>query len=89
RELLSFIDWYNEHRPHTTLDGQTPNEVYFGQRPAHRRPRIETRKRWPRASRCARPQTLVAGNPGDRFTIDLDYHRGRKYLPIVSLKRAA
>ncbi|MDP7533656.1 MAG: integrase core domain-containing protein [SAR202 cluster bacterium] len=89
RELLSFIDWYNEHRPHTTLDGQTPNEVYFGQRPAHRRPRIEPRKRWPRASRCARPQTLVAGKPGDRFTIDVGYHRGRKYLPIVSLKRAA
>jgi putative transposase len=89
RELLSFVDWYNEHRPHTTLDGQTPNEVYFRQRPAHRRPRIEPRQRWPRASRCARPQTLIAGNPGDRFTINLDYHRGRKHLPIVSLKRAA
>ena len=89
RELLSFVDWYNQHRPHTTLDGQTPNEVYFRQRPAHRQPRIEPRKRWPRRSRCARPQTLVAGKPGDRFTLDLDYHRGRKHLPIVSLKRAA
>jgi len=75
RELLSFVDWYNEHRPHTTLAGQTPNEVYFDEQPAHRRPRIEPRQRWPRASRCARPQTLVAGKPGDRFTIGLDYHR--------------
>ena len=82
-----YIEVYPE--PADTLDGRTPNEVYFSQRPAQRRPRIETRMRWPRASRCARPQTLVAGNPGDRFTIDLDYHRGRKHLPIVSLKRVA
>jgi transcriptional regulator with XRE-family HTH domain len=89
RHLVSFVDWYNEHRPHTTLAGKTPNEVYFGQRPAHRGPRIEPRRRWPRGSRCAMPQTLIAGQPGDRFTIELDYHRGRKHLPIVSLKRAA
>ncbi len=25
-ELLSFQDWYNEHRPHMTLEGNTPNE---------------------------------------------------------------
>ena len=89
REIVSFVDWYNEQRPHTTLAGQTPNEVYFAQRPANRCPRIEPRKHWPRASRCARPQTLVAGQPGDRFTVDVDYHRGRKYLPIVTLQRAA
>ena len=40
-ELLFFTSWYNEHRPHTWLDGRTPNEVYFGRRPANRRPRIE------------------------------------------------
>ena len=27
------IDWYNEHRPHKTLDGKTPNEVHYGARP--------------------------------------------------------
>jgi transposase InsO family protein len=26
RELGVIIDWYNEHRPHETLDGKTPNE---------------------------------------------------------------
>jgi transposase InsO family protein len=30
RELLQYRDWFNEHRPHTTLGGRTPNEVYFG-----------------------------------------------------------
>ena len=33
RELLSFLDWYNEYRPHMTLGGNTPDEVYFRQRP--------------------------------------------------------
>ena len=88
-ELLFFTSWYNEHRPHTWLDGRTPNEVYFGRRPANRRPRIEPRKRWPRSSPCAGPRTLVAGKPGDRFSINVDYHAGRRHLPIVTLKRAA
>jgi transposase InsO family protein len=89
RELLSFVDWYNEHRPHTTLEGRTPNEVYFGLRPANRKPRIEPRTRWPRPSPCAKPPTLVAGQPGDHFTLDIDQHEGRRHLPIVTLRRAA
>ena len=66
-----------------------PNEVYFRQRPASRSPRIEPRPDWPRSSPCARPQALVAGQPGDRFTFQLDSHRGRTHLPVVTLKRAA
>ena len=89
RELSYIVGWYNEHRPHSTLDGKTPNEVYFGLRPANRRPRIEPRKRWPRSSPCAQPRTLVAGQPGDRFIIEIDFHEGRRHLPIVTLKRAA
>ena len=89
RELLAFVDWYNEHRPHMTLGGQTPNEIYFGQRPAHRAPRLEPRQRWPRASCCAKPQTLVAGQPGDRFHVRVKFHAGRRHLPVVSLHRAA
>jgi transposase InsO family protein len=89
RELAAIFSWYNEHRPNTALAGSTPNEVYFRRRHANRRPRLEPRERWPRRSPCARPQTLVAGQPGDRFRIRVDFHEGRPYLPIVSLRRAA
>jgi len=89
REVDSFFTWYNQCRPHTTLRGRTPNEVYFSLRPANRRPRIEPRPRWPRSSPCAGPRTLVAGQPGDRLTLAVDFHKGRRHLPVVSLKRAA
>jgi hypothetical protein len=70
-QLTSFLAWYNEHRPHMRLGGRAPNEVYFRRHPANRRPRIEPRTHSLRRSRCARPQTLVAGQPGDRFTFKL------------------
>jgi hypothetical protein len=72
-----------------TLGGKTPDEVYFRRFPANRRPRIEPRLRWPRCSRCARPQALVAGKPGDRFDIEIEYIGGHAHLPIVRLRRAA
>ncbi len=89
RELLSFVHWYDEHRPHMTLEGRTPNEVYFDRQPANRKPHIEPRSRWPRRSPCARPQTLVAGKPGDRFHLEVEYHDGRQHLPVVRVLRAA
>ena len=88
-QLLSFQGWYNEHRPHTTLEGSTPNEVYFRRYPANRLPRLEPRKQWPRRSRCAKPRTLVAGQPGDRFSLEVGYQDGCRHLPVVSLKHAA
>lgn len=88
-ELTSFVAWYKEHRPHTTLNGRTPNEVYSRLRPANRHPRIEPRKHWPRSSPSAKPGTLVAGHPGDRFTFEFGFQDGKRHLPIVSLKRAA
>ena len=89
RELLLFRDWYNEYRPRLTLQGKTPNEVYFTRRPANHQPRIEPRSDWPHGSPCAKPQTLVAGKPGDQFTLHVDFHEGRRHLPVVTLKRAA
>jgi len=44
-ELALFADWYNEHRPHSGRDGQTPAEVYRGVEPACRLPRFEPRAR--------------------------------------------
>ncbi len=29
-----YIAFYNEHRPHSSLDGRTPDEIYFSQPPA-------------------------------------------------------
>ena len=89
RDIASFFAWYNMHRPHTTLVGRTSDEVYFRLRPANRRPRIEPRTRWPRSAPCAKPRTLIAGQPGDRFTLHVEFHEGRKHLPVVTLKRAA
>ena len=89
RELDYFFAWYNACRPHTALEGRTPNEGYFRLRSANRRPRIEPRRRWPRRSPCAGPRTLIAGQPGDRFTLEVDFHGGAIHLPIVSLKRSA
>jgi len=80
---------YNEHRPNTALGGDTPAEVYNGKRPANRRPPIEPRAGWPRRSRCAGPQALIAGQPGARFELAIQFVAGRRHLPVVTLKRAA
>ena len=87
--LLRFIRWYNEHRPNQAIDGKTPDELYFSKTPDNCRPRIEPRKRWPRKAKCAAPNTLVAGQPGDEFTIQVHFIDGQKHLPVVTLKRAA
>ena len=89
RELHCFRDWNNESRPRTTLGGRTPNEVYYKRRLSNRRPRIELRKEWPRGLPCARPWALVAGKPGDAFTILVEFRHARRHLPVVALNRAA
>jgi hypothetical protein len=88
RELNQIVEWYNLFWPHTWLGGKTPNEVYFGAFPANRRPRFETRSRWPRGSPCARPWALVRGSPGAKLTLHVSFHAGQRHLPIVTLKRA-
>jgi len=35
-----FLFWYNEFRPHMTLEGKTPSEVYHARPPANEQPRI-------------------------------------------------
>jgi putative transposase len=89
REIQTFFDWYNVYRPHTALQGCTPDEVYHRRRPANRMPRFETRVQWPRPAPCAAPKTLVKGQLGVRLVLDVRGHAGRKHLPIVSLRHAA
>ncbi len=38
RELMAYVSWYNEHRPHSGLDGQSPNDVYFDRSASKSRP---------------------------------------------------
>jgi transposase InsO family protein len=89
RELLLYVRWYNEHRPHGAIETRTPNEVYFGLSPACLAPRFEPRNRWPRGSPCAGPQVAVRGRCGQRLELSMSYMSRRKHLPIVELKRAA
>jgi transcriptional regulator with XRE-family HTH domain len=84
-----FTVWYNQHRPHSTLGGRTPDEVYFRQRPANRSPRFEPRALWPRPAPCALPQVLVKGQPGVRIELEVSYQHSRKHLPIAVIRRAA
>ena len=89
RELDHYVSWYNAERPHSRFGARTPDELYFGTIPACRRPRFETRARWPRRSPCAQPHALVRGRPGAVVELVLDNRGGRKHLPIVSLRRVA
>ncbi len=89
QELSWFTVWYNHHRPHTTLGGRTPEEVYLQQRPANQSPRFEPRALWPRPAPCALPQVLVKGQPGVRIELEVSYQHSRKHLPVVTIRRAA
>ena len=88
RDVRAAIDWYNSCRPHTSLRGRTPNEVYDGAFPANRHPRFEPRNRWPRGSPGAKPHTLVRSKPGAIVKLEVTFHNGRRHLPVVTVKRA-
>jgi len=89
RELQYLAAWYNSHRPHTTLGGRTPDELYHHLRPMNRQPRFEPRAPWPRPSPCAKPVTLVKGKPGVRLACQITFQGKRRHLPVVTLQRAA
>ena len=89
QELTCFANWYNQSRPHSSLNGKTPHEVYHDVLPACERPRYEPRARWPRIAPCASPHVPVAGYCGTPIRLDVRYHCDRKHLPIVDLRRAA
>src|SRR5262245_3178563 len=88
RGFDTIAGWYNAHRPNSGLLGRTPDEVYFGQFPANRRPRVEPRPVFPRGSPCAMPIALVAGKPGTRFDSEVKRLGGHMQLAIIRLRRA-
>lgn len=88
-ELGCYATWYNEHRPHTGIDGCTPTEVYRRLPAANAMPRYEPRLLWPRNARCAGSLAPVKGKRGVRLTLALSRFESRARLPVVELRRAA
>ena len=82
RELRAFSTWYNEHRPHSKLQGRTPVEVASGRR--SRRRRVD-----PRTTRRGSLWQGSRGSPAARLRLDVRYVDGRKHLPVIELRRAA
>lgn len=46
RQASLFLDWYNGHRPHTTLGGVTPDEIYFCATVRNNTPRTGSKNRF-------------------------------------------
>lgn len=88
-ELSSWLHWYNGYRPHMTLRGRTPDEVYRDLEPANEQPRYEPRRRYPLDAWCASPQTKVKGRRGVKLRLDVSYSEGRRHLPVVGIRPAA
>jgi transposase InsO family protein len=83
-EVEAFIGWYNAFRPHESLRGATPNEVYRRVRPARDGPRFEIRARYP-TRRGEKPR----GKRGAVVKLSITHHEGRSHLPVVRLRSAA
>ncbi|MDP7017320.1 MAG: integrase core domain-containing protein [Pirellulaceae bacterium] len=69
RDVSRYVAWFNEHRPHTTLDGRTPNEGGFTRAQARacggggrKRPRLLERggAGWYESIRCLKVQVKPA-----------------------------
>ena len=88
-ELSCYTAWFNEHRPHQSLGGRSPFEVYEDRTPANETARLEPRKSWPEQSPCATPQARLRCEPGVQLQLVVSLFKGRKHLPVVQLKQAA
>ncbi len=88
-EMTVFIQWYNRHRPHESLDGATPIERYEDSTPANQMPRYEPRSKWPRKSPCAKPVVPVKGRRGMKLELVISFMDENRNLPVVELRVAA
>lgn len=87
-ELIRYVIWYNEHRPHQTLHGRTPNEVYESRFPARDRPRLEPRPKYPLTA-CDGNQTSTLVQRAANLQVVVTHLDDRRHLPIISIKQAA
>lgn len=88
-EMAVFIQWYNRHRPHESLEGATPIERYEDSTPANQLPRYEPRCKWPRKARCAQPVVPVKGQRGVKLELVISFIDNHRKLPVLELKKAA
>jgi len=77
-ELGCYATWFNDHRPHQALQGNTPTEVYLGS--ACDVPVLEPRPKWPVQANTTRAA---------RIDLAVTLVEGRSHLPIVQLTHAA
>lgn len=80
-DLSAYVTWFNEHRPHQSLDGRTPRKVYEDLAPANQTRSFEPRGEW--------PKRREQGASGVQLALVVTYHEGHKHLPVIELKRAA
>ena len=85
--LARFEDWYNEVRPHSSIGGATPDDVFHGRRPANRRRRFEPRARYPAKGACAAPWAPARAKIGARLDLVATSFQGARHLAQIEIRR--
>jgi transposase InsO family protein len=85
--LARFEGWYNEVRPHSSVGGATPDEVFHRQRPANRRRRFESRARYPAKGACAAPWAPVRAKIGERLELVATPFQGARHMAQIEIRR--
>jgi hypothetical protein len=70
-----------------TLNGKTPNEVYYHRHAANAKPRIATRSKAKHSTPCAKPSMCIADKSETKIKLHLEFLEGRLYLPIIRVER--
>ena len=84
--LVRLEDWYNDVRPHSSLGGATPDEIFHGRRPADRRRRLEPRAKYPGKGACAAPWAPARAKIGTRLELVAKPFRGARHLAQVEIR---
>jgi hypothetical protein len=85
-EVMAYMFWYNQHRPHRGSGGRTPAELRGGLIAAIDKPMLETRARFALAR--GQPNRLTRRVSG-QLELVVERVEGRAHLPVVSLRQAA
>jgi transposase InsO family protein len=86
--LSRYFLWYDTCRPHKSLGGATPAEVWNGEVPANESGRLEPRARYPDRAPCAAPRIPVARRCL-ALKVKVEFLEGDPNLPVVEIREAA